>query len=129
MKHLCASVLLIAGRRTSPEESRGALLHRCLSRKSVKAIRGTRVQLKDIYLVGTLPADRNKNATLLSRRVCRVHRKVWTPNDAHLDLAIHNERQANGVLTTTQEALRSVNGVNRPHPYYAMDQYVELYWL
>jgi len=71
--------------------------------------------LEYVYLVGALSADRNKDATFLPVRMCGVYWEIGTSNDAQLNSAIYNERQANGVLTTAQEALRAINGVNRPH--------------
>lgn len=43
-----------------------------------------------------------------------VDRKVRAAEDADLDIAVDHESQANSVLSTTEETLSTVNGVNGP---------------
>ena len=47
--------------------------------------------------------------------MCGVDGEVGAPDDADLDFGVDDEREADGVLFSSQEALRAVDRVDSPH--------------
>lgn len=62
----------------------------------------------------TLSLDSDKDGTLLSLGVLGVQRQVGAAHDSDNDLAIDEQTEADGVLTTTEETLGTVDGVESP---------------
>ena len=66
------------------------------------------------HLERALALDGDKDDSLLALGVLEVDREVRAAHHSDDDLAVEQEPEADGVLSTTEEALGSINRVQRP---------------
>lgn len=95
--------------------------HRVLARKRrlPASVKRKEKKPKDplAYLFGALAPDGNKDAPLGSIGLAALHRQIRTANDAKDDLPIDDQRETHRILSTAQESLCPVDGIERPSPY------------